>query len=313
MHRSLLLLITLALTPVAAIAAPDDSASWTADIPEDGTIVRLVHAGKGKKVALRMTPTVGRTDTIRTTNTIEMSMEMMGMTAPSIDVPPTWMDLTYAVTEVLDDGSYKAHVVVAATGMAETAAPEIVTGPILEALEGMKGFSADLHVAATGQPLSADYALPEEGELSDQLRQLTEGLGNVSAPFPAEPIGKGATWEALTRVENGGIEVFQRSQYTLLSRTKDQVSIASTVEQTLAPGASLPGLPDGAGGEVSAFSSKGDGTYNMALDRAVPDVAAVAVDLAMTVSITGEGMPMGMGMTMGMAMKTHTDVVRQTE
>ncbi len=120
----------------------------------------------------------------------------------------------------------------------------------------------------------------------DSLKSIVESMssqvGNLSAPFPKDPVGVGARWTVRRQANLNGLVMDTTTRYTLRSRTGDRYELDFTQDAVSPPGAAaLQGLPAGAQASVTSFSVQSKGQISGDLTKAVP--------VRSTVTGTGDG------------------------
>ncbi|WP_020105801.1 hypothetical protein [Nocardia sp. 348MFTsu5.1] len=138
-----------------------------------------------------------------------------------------------------------------------------------EALKAQNGSRAGMSIGPGVAPISLRI-LPGENADDNARQAVEEALVSTfqrSVTLPTEPIGVGATWEAV-RTVNAGANVRQTINATLTAQDGDQLTVEFTIDET--PINSVFRLPDGGTLTIDSYSMTGNGTVVIDLTRGVP-------------------------------------------
>lgn len=218
---------------LASLAAPTH-----ADEPASPQVT-LLAAGSGAKAPLRYQLAVGATQTLTLTMDLQLAMSLRtGATEtllPRARLPKTRFTLDLRVLEVAADG--------AATLEYRHRRSEVVKDPkvepaVLEAtgrsLAELAGLAGRMVVSTRGFVREHRLELPAKlsPEAQQSLENLKRSMGQLAAPLPEEPVGKGARWQAKTTVELNGAVLDMVSSSELTERKGKRAKIKTAIEQT---------------------------------------------------------------------------------
>lgn len=156
-----------------------------------------------------------------------------------------------------------------------------------EALKAQNGSRAGMSIGPGVAPISLRI-LPGE-DADDNARQAVEeslvSTFQRSVTLPTEPIGVGATWDAV-RTVNAGANVRQTINATLTAREGDQLTIDFTIDES--PINSVFRLPDGGTLTIDSYSMTGSGSVVVDLTRGVPVAGQMKISGGRTL-VGGDG------------------------
>jgi hypothetical protein len=255
--------------------------------------VKLLEPGAEPRNVLRYHPKVGDKQTAIMTMKIKLDMQMppakpggAPMTMPTIPTMNMPMDMT--VQSVAANGDITFESIIGEIGMAEEpgTAPEVMQAMKTQ-MAAMKGTTVSTVMSNRGISKKVDIKLP--GNVDPQARQMMDQMkertGNLTVPFPEEPVGVGAKWEMKKTNKVQTMSVDQTGTYELVSVEGDRVIAKLSVDSsTSVKGQTGP----------TKISITGNGTVN--LDLAKLAGPSATLDMHME-SPTGNG-PMKMDMNM---------------
>ncbi|MCB9730696.1 MAG: hypothetical protein H6746_19655 [Deltaproteobacteria bacterium] len=298
--------------PAKAEPAAQDAVAGVSltEFPEvtDTPKVRLLEAGEGEKKELRYRYSPESKHQMVMRLEMGMSMKVGERSMPEVKLPAMIMkaDITMGKPEG-DAISYEFSVpsapeVEAGEGVSETVAQGLKTS-----LAAMTGLHGKASVDARGATRDGHFEL--EGKDSPQLAQLVDSMGQsmrqMSVPLPEEAVGKGARWQALQRMQMGGMTIYQVGEYTLESIDGDRLELDVKLSQ-LGPKQQMqpPGLPPGVSAELLSMVGEGSGHMKLDLTALVPvSTTKIRSDSSMRMTSKDEAQEMSMSMNMEMEIK----------
>jgi hypothetical protein len=273
--------------------------------------VKLLEPGAEPRNVLRYHPKPGDKQTAVMTVKIKMDMPMPAgpggaaaamPTIPTMNIP---MDIT--VQSIAANGDITFESVMGEATLTEEPgiAPEVIQG-MKTALTGIKGLSTVGVLSSRGITKKMDMKAPpnENPQMRQFMDQIKEGTGNMGVPFPEEPVGAGAKWEAVKPSKMQAMTVNQTGNYELVSVEGDKVSTKFTMNFDAANQkgqAPAPGQPD-----VLQMNGKANGTSNLDLSRLLGTSAKFDMHMEMKMEMTmgNQKRPMDMKMDMNMSLDT---------
>ena len=194
------------------------------------------------------------------TNAVDLPPTLFVLHATAGSVAPNGdaqISYSYSDIEVVDDGSL---------GTAERAQLEAAYAP----LESVTGTG---RLTPRNQVFDSTLAGTEgfDPAVAQAMSQVSDQVGSISVPFPAEAVGIGARWRGVSSARVGGIDVRQTYEYTLREREADRVVLDVEYTQT-APRqrAELPNVPSGTKVQITKFKISGTGSTTVGLSELMP-------------------------------------------
>lgn len=266
---------TTTAAPTVSTVAPDS--------PQAGVVLDDPGAAPGQVLVLRVAK--GTTVSSALVSKIGLQLSVGGKPLPATVVPGTRMVMTQRVDRVDGDGTVHYSVTITDASVVDTpGADASVVSQTQAGLAQLKGLSGTGSLDAHGGHVSAsfDTRALANSTLKSTLDSFASQVGNLTAPFPAEPVGPGARWTATRSASINGITMNTTSRYTLRSRTGDHYELDVSTDAVAPPGAApIPNLPAGTTASVTNFAIHSSGRVAGELTQAVPTNS--------TVSGTGDG------------------------
>lgn len=257
---------------------------------QSSSTVKLLEPGSGQRQPLRYRFESGRTETARMDTTMQMTMVAPGIQLPMVPPTPITMELRLRTTEVAADGSARLSFEVLSAGAGGDGPAAAQLNPTLAGLKGMSGSYA---LDNRGQVSSSQMATAgaATGAMAPSGADIQEQMQQLALPLPAEAVGIGARWQAMQQTSANGLEVTQTTEYTLRSRSGDQVELEVKIVDVTLP--DLAGLVPGA--SVSSATMSGGGTMNLNLASLVPR-GSMDIEMAIAMALDLQGASQSMAM-----------------
>ncbi len=233
--------------------------------------VTVLSPGSTPRTPLRYQPRAGLQEIMDMTMVMGTTIEV-GETSTDVNLPPVTISARLQVTEVAPNGDVTYALGFTKLSVAEGTSSEIA-GAIQRGAAGITTVKASGVVSRLGVNTSVklDTSGITDASMKDTLTQLNQSIQNLSLPLPEEPLGVGARWEARNAVETGGMTLFQKTEYELVSIDGLALSIRVKVDQTAPPQpVNNPDLPAGTTARLTNMLSSGTGTVALKLDSLVP-------------------------------------------
>jgi hypothetical protein len=123
------------------------------------------------------------------------------------------------------------------------------------------------------------------------LENLQDGLSNAVLPLPEGPIGKGGRWTATQKTRASGMQIAQKTQFTLREIKGDRLLVDITFEQLGSPSKlEAAGLPEGASVDLVALKGEGKGPAEVDL-KSLDMRSEVAITMDMHTRTEAPGGP----------------------
>jgi hypothetical protein len=266
-----------------------------AGFPAPGTapIVTLASAGAEPRRPIRYAVVNGRKDHLNLDMTMNVAMDMAGMSLPSMLMPTMRMGADMAVTDVspAGDASYKMTFTdlnwVSSAGVDPSllAALQAAT-PDLTALSG----SATVSPRGMSRNVTLDASKVANPQIAQMMGSVSSAFQQMALPFPEEAVGVGARWAVRMAVSTGAMQTFQKVDIELVAFDATSCTLKTTTEQT-APRqtVSVPGLPPGVDASLESLSGSGTGTMLIHFDSLAPtSEATMKTATVMSVAMGGD-------------------------
>lgn len=258
--------------------------------------ITLLEVGSDPEV-LRLHPTVGTAEGMKMTMKMDMNM---GQGMPTVSMPPI-VTMAVSNTDRIEGDRIFASVDFESMKVeAQPDTPKMMVDQLNATLDGFKAFRAQLELdnqgALHGGTVDAPQGLP--APLQQTMNQMQENFGKVQVPLPAEAVGVGGKWIAVSVMEQGGMKLEQSATYELLARDGDALKLKVDVDQKLlSESFSPPGMP-GVTGTIDRYEGGGSGKLDLLLSSLMPTKSSmkVDVDLAMTIEVLGQTQKQAMKM-----------------
>ncbi|HEY4116738.1 MAG TPA: hypothetical protein VGM56_02730 [Byssovorax sp.] len=111
---------------------------------------------------------------------------------------------------------------------------------------------------------------------TELLGLLTQSFESMAVLLPEEPVGLGAKWQVVTRVQSMGADILQLETFTLKKREATRASLDVSLTQIAASDSvHPPNMQPGAAAKVVAFKSSANGHTEFAAKRVGPNDASL--------------------------------------
>ena len=256
--------------------------------------VTLLEAGAAPREPLRYSFKSGASERASVDLIMQIAMSMGGQQMPMGNTPPIRMVMGMKTTEVGQDGSARVEFEVVSAEAVGAAPGDPNAAAVAQGLAGVKGMGGSYRISPQGaisgaamKPAQGGAAMPALGDMEQTMEQLT-------APFPAEPVGVGARWQVVQQADTGVMKVSQTAEYTLRSRKGNTIELGVKMIDAKIDAGGMP-----AGTTVNGVAITGGGTMTTDLARLVPS-GTMDTDTKVTISAGGAG---GAGQSMDMNLK----------
>jgi hypothetical protein len=296
-----LLMGSLVLDANVGASRPQSTAVTMAGYPAPGAppIVTLLSAGAEPRTRLRYAIARTYKEHMATRTQLSLSVDMAGTPMPPMQMPMMTQGADLTVTDVAASGDISYAVTFTGFGV-ETPAPGDPAmdaafqslGPMMQSLdEVVKSITGGGTISDRGLGRSVHFDLSKvTNPLQRQMMEpVSNAVQNLSTPLPEEAVGVAARWEVRQQLTAGGIQVFQKTIYELVSLEGKTARLKAAMEQTAPPQAlDTAALPPGADMRVQKYSGAGSSTIAVRLDALVPTSdASMQTNLVADVTMGG--------------------------
>ncbi len=239
-------------------------------LSEGEVLVQVIDPGEEPRELLQFHPSPGDTHILHSVSEMDATIIIGGEVLPKIDSSPSIADTEVTVSAVDEDGTihYSTELIRAAKGE-EPDTP-------LEASESRQGslvgLTRQVTVKSNGRLLNSDYQIPAGADehmvaYIENTARIPDGMG---PHLPDEPVGLGAKWEVISRVDINNIAVARRGLTELVARDGDRLSLDITISQEpLSWVVEMPSRP-GVMMDINRFESGGTERVELDLGSLVP-------------------------------------------
>jgi hypothetical protein len=260
-----------------------------------GPKVTLLDAGKEPRKPMRYVLSASYADKLAMTMTMAMEIQV-GLVGQKVamQLPPIRLTIEIGVIEKVGDDAVRcrfkvADVVLMPGGDAKL---EDARAQMASDLSEMVGLAGTMIMDHRG--VSRDMQLELPPSMSPQVRQTLESsrraLGDMSAPFPIEPVGIGARWQVDQPVGESGLQLTQETVFELVRLDGTKAVLKASLTQKGAPQkANPPDLPQGFQAELLSHTGAGAGDIEIDLRKLVPRKASIGVKTDTSMKVTGQG------------------------
>jgi len=117
------------------------------------------------------------------------------------------------------------------------------------------------------------------------MKGLQQSVDQMSAPLPAEAVGKGAKWRVDQEINQNGMLMKQTAIFTLVKLTKTGAEMSIELEQNAEPQSFRPpGMPTDA--KLLSLKGRGKGTTAIAFSSLVPLSSKIELETATSLEIS---------------------------
>jgi hypothetical protein len=236
--------------------------------------VQLLDPGKAPRRVLRYAWRTDQKEQLVLDLLTSATTEVGGVKQPEIPLPPVRIAIAIEPLSVSPEGDlrYAWRVTTASVNLDAGTSPEIGEGMRVqvEPIAHMSGTGVET-AQGLSKEVTIDPASVDAGAQAQQMMvQVVETLRDVAAPLPAEPVGVGARWQELARLDARGAHVAQTDTFTLTSLKGDTGELDDARAQTASP-QTLAGVPGaGPAPRVDSMLISGQAKTRFALTRLVP-------------------------------------------
>ncbi len=261
--------------PAASAGAKTPPTGSAGKAGASGTEVKLLSPGAAPRHKLRYRLAQGKIEKFKLTSATSMTIHLAGRAMPAPAIPTLEMLATIQVGSVSPDGVAKRDLRIQKVQLAN---PDKVPSAVRHSVEDSLGEMAKLkghdEIDSRGRLLTSklDTSGLDDGQVKQMMQAMATAFGEVSAPFPAEAVGKGARWQVSTEVEQMGMKMKQVATYTLEKLDGDHGTTRIELEQS-APGSriQIPGVPLNVDSELLGMSGTGKGEIQFDLTHSLPE------------------------------------------
>ena len=236
----------------------------------------LLRPGAGLHQPLRSRARTGAGSTVDMTMSMSVQ-QFVGSRPLPTSMIATQYTIATSVTNLTSDGDIEyAFEYTRAAVVPDPEVPPHILESMHQRLQTLVGLRVTGVISGRGQVKTSRVETPEG--MSPDLQQFVTGieqlLSHMTAPFPVEPIGVGASWQTKRTVDQEGMTVDQTTVYTLNAWDGEAVEINVEITESCEPQAFVNDqmLP-GTAAQLVSFGSTGQASLAIRLTGLFPTEA----------------------------------------
>jgi hypothetical protein len=235
--------------------------------------------GAAQKMAMAMDMTIG--------------VKTRGQSMPPTNMPRMTMTFDTSVTDKNGGGEFKIDSRLTATSVDPSGGQqEQMAKALRPQIDAMKGLGMAYWVSPKGHVHDVKLDVPASVPAAAQqiMNGMSQSFESMVTPLPPEPVGVGARWQVVSRINTGGADILQSAVYTLKSRSGPRATLDVSILQLAANDTiHTAQMPAGMSAKVKAFSSGGSGTTQLDLKSVVPEGGRMSLKTGMDIAVQGSG------------------------
>lgn len=256
-------------------------------------IVRLLEPGAEPRSDLSYTLVKGTSQKMAMAMDMAVGLKTKGQSAPSMPMPRMTMTFDTTTADKNGAGEFKIDSRLVATSVDPSGGQqEQMARALRPQIEAMKGLGMTYWVNPRGNVRDVKLDVPPSVPAAAQqiMNGMSHSFESMVTPLPQEPVGVGARWQVVSRLNTGGADILQSAIYTLKSRSGQRASLDVTVLQLAANDTiRTPQMPAGMSAKIKTFSSTGSGTSQLDVKSVAPEGGTMSLKTTMEISVQGAG------------------------
>lgn len=257
-----------ASAPAPVLSAPSPSASAAIPIPSATTELRLLDPGTAPVRPLRYQFDSNKPETMLMTMRSSFALDLGGGKRTQSHSPDVSMTLLIEPQQVLEDGSLRySFRLTQVQVQKDPRVGEAMMNSLQQRTRALEGLHGSAVVTPQGQTREASVELPKgtDPHVEQLLDSLRQSVTQLSAPFPEQPVGRGARWQTVSPLRVPNLQMRQVTTYTLQEAQGDTLRIGVITEQQTEP-LTATGRQE----VIDKLDATGKGTLQVNLKRLVP-------------------------------------------
>lgn len=281
--------VDLAGAGVTPTDTPTEGATTEAAGPR--TRVDLLEPGQEPRRALRYDLAAMRKEEGVMDMGTTMAVTVGGNAGQRVKLPIMRMTLVTEPQGMTPAGTLRVTSRITAAKTTGSGDPAVVAA-MNEELAAMVGLVTHAEISARGETSNTELEVPANAspQLQQMLDGLRQGMDDMTAPLPEEPVGVGARWRVTSTLDLAAMKSTRVVEAKLERVTAQGAELSLTVSmQAAQQPLKVPGLPPGATATLDSLTASGQGRMSIQLDRLTPkSEISVSVQTRATVTVNGE-------------------------
>lgn len=258
-----------------------------AEKPQERPSVEVIDPGAEPREEIRYQPTIGQAERVELAMNLSLTTIVGGQENPAMELP-TVTSIWRQTPRQIENGEIQYDIQYESVKVDPSDPIAAQLEPLFAPLSSITGVGA---ITDRGEQVQLELNPPAQANqvAASQIEMMRTQMQGLGVIFPEEAIGEGASWTVTSPLEIDGVQVEQKTSYTLQSRENGTVRLAMAVDQT-APRQTLsaPGLPPDAA-TVESFSGDGEGEIELDPKRLAPSQSSSSNSITVDIRLdTGE-------------------------
>jgi hypothetical protein len=256
-------------------------------------LVRLLEPGAEPRADLSYTLVKGASQKMAMGMDMAVGIKSKGQSVPQMPMPHMTMTFDSNAADKNTAGDFRIESRLTATSVDPNGAQqEQMARALRPQIEAMKGLGMAYWVSPKGQVRDVKLDIPASVPAAAQqlMNGMSQSFESMVTPLPQGPVGAGARWQVVTRMNSGGADILQSAIYTLKSRSGARAALGVTIVQLAANDTiHTAQMPAGMSAKVKSFSSGGSGNNSVDLKSVAPESGTMTLKTTMDLSVQGAG------------------------
>jgi len=256
-------------------------------------IVKVLENGAEPRSDLSYALTKGTSQKMAMAMDMAVGVKSKGQTMPQTAMPRMTMTFDATTADKSPAGDFKIDSRLTATSVDPSGGQqEQMAKALRPQLDAMKGLGMVYWVTPKGHVHDVKLDVPPSVPAAAQqiMNGMSQSFESMVTPLPPEPVGVGARWQVVSRLNTGGADILQSAIYTLKARTAVRVTLDVAILQLAANDTiHTAQMPAGMSAKVRAFNSSGTGTTQVDLKSVAPEGGTMSLKTGMDISVQGAG------------------------
>ena len=256
-------------------------------------IVKVLDQGAEPRSDLSYALVKGTSQKMVMAMDMAVGVKTKGQTMPQTPMPRMTMTFDTSATDKNGAGEFRIDSHLIATSVDPSGGQqEQMARALRPQIDAMKGLGMAYWVSPKGRVHDVKLDMPPSVPAAAQqiMNGMSQSFESMVTPLPANPVGVGARWQVVSRLNTGGADILQSAIYTLKARAGNRATLDVTILQLAANDTiHTAQMPAGMSAKVRSFNSGGSGTTQVDLKSVAPESGTMSLRTGMNISVQGAG------------------------